>query len=273
VSNEFFHRDAQIVDADPGLSGLADPLATLRSALDEDDLQLFCQPIRSLSVGGEPYPLAEVLVRLREEEEALLPPGDFLPVFEHYRMLCELDCWVVKKTIAWMAEARPDSFRAYSVNVSSQSLGDPRLLNCIASELALHAVDPQRLCLEIDEEDTLLRAESAAQFSGAVRDIGCRLLIDGFARRSVSFTALKALQPDFVKIDGAVVRKISSSTIALLKLKAIIRVGAVTGIGTIAECVEAQSVIEQLTGLSVGFAQGFGVARPQPIASGSFPPS
>src|SRR5690349_16805961 len=111
-----------IVDADPGLAGWDDPLASLRRALDRDELQIYCQPIVSLQGTGEKYPMAEVLVRLREEEESLLPPGDFLPVFEHYRMMTELDCWVMQKTVEWIAEARPDSIRTYSVNISSQSL-------------------------------------------------------------------------------------------------------------------------------------------------------
>ncbi len=264
--------DSRILDADSVLSGWDDPLASLRRALDQDELQIYCQLIRALRAGEDRFPMAEVLVRLHEEEDAMLPPGDFLPVFEHYRMMCELDCWVVRKTVAWIAAAPPGSIRRFCINVSSQSLDDPGLLECVTAELARHEVNPGLLCLEIDEADTLLRLDATARFASAVRAVGCKVVIDGFARRSVSFAALKALQPAFVKIDGAVVRKIGSSSVAQLKLKAIVRVGAVTGIGIIAECVEEQAVIEQLTAFSVGYAQGFGIAVPQPIALGCFPP-
>lgn len=260
------------MDADAGLSGLADPLASLRCALDHDELQIFCQPIRALRAGEDRFPMAEVLVCLREEEDALLPPGDFLPVFEHYRMMCELDCWVVRKTVEWIAAAPPGSIRCFCINVSSQSLDDPALLECLDAHLARHVVSPGQICLEIDEADTLQRPDATARFAAAVHAIGCKVVIDGFARRSVSFEALKALQPEYVKIDGAVVRKIGVSSVAQLKMKSIVRVGAVTGIGIIAECVEQQAVIEQLTDLSVGYAQGFGIAVPQPIALGCIPP-
>lgn len=260
--------DSSITQADEGLSGWADPLASLRRALDEDELQLYCQPIRALRGGGARYPMAEVLVRLREEEVALLPPGDFLPVFEHYRMMCELDCWVVRKTIEWIASGPSGGIGCLSINVSSQSLENPLLLECLAAELDRNAVGSQQICLEIDESDTLSKPEASARFAAAVRSIGCKVVIDSFARRSVSFAALQSLQPDFVKVDGAVVRKIGSSQVALLKLKAIVRVGAVTGIGVIAECVEESTVIAQLAELSVGFAQGFGIAVPKPIAEG-----
>lgn len=266
------HPDTRIIDADAGLSGLTDPLGSLRRALDQNELQVYCQPIRALRESEERFPMAEVLVRLREEEDALLPPGDFLPVFEHYRMMCDLDCWVARQTIAWVAAARPGSIRSFCINVSSQSLDNPGLLDCVSAQLSTHGVAPGLLCLEIDESDTLSRLELTARFASSVRELGCKVVIDGFARRSVSFAALKALQPDFVKVDGAVVRKIRTSSVALLKLKSIVRVGAVTGIGIIAECVEEPAVIEQLVDLSVGYAQGFGVALPQPIDSGGFPP-
>jgi EAL domain-containing protein (putative c-di-GMP-specific phosphodiesterase class I) len=264
---------APIVDADPGLAGWEDPLASLRRALDQNELQVFCQPIMSLQPGVEKYPMAEILVRLREEEESLLPPGDFLPVFEHYRMMTDLDCWVVDRTVEWMAKAAAGSIPAYSINVSSQSLDDSRLVDCTSKALSRSGVDPARLSMEIDENDVLVREKAAAGFARAVRGIGCKVIIDGFARRSVSFVALKDLQPNYVKVDGSVVRKIGESSVAQLKLKAIARVCGVAGIGMIAECVEEERIVAQLTKMSVGFAQGFGIAVPRPIALGGMSPT
>ena len=130
-----------------------------------------------------------------------------------------------------------------------------------------------RLAMEIDENDTLVREKPAAAFAQSARLIGCKVVIDGFARRSVSFAALKELQPNYVKVDGSVVRKIGESSVAQLKLKAIARVCGVAGIGMIAECVEEERIIAQLTKMSVGFAQGFGIASPRPIALGGMSPT
>ena len=90
-------------------------------------------------------------------------------------------------------------------------------------------------------------------------------MIDGFGRHSVSFSALESLSPDFVKVDGSIVRKLLSSPGSQNKLNAVIRVGAAAGFGVVAECVEEKEIIERLKSLGVGFAQGFGVARPQAI--------
>src|SRR3954447_3981435 len=86
---------------DRELTGWSEPVERLQAALAGNELTLYCQPIRALkgNAGAEPYPMAEVLVRMRSEEKSLMPPGEFLPVFEHYRMMPQLDRWVVR-TIA-----------------------------------------------------------------------------------------------------------------------------------------------------------------------------
>ncbi len=255
------------------MSGWEDPLASLRRALERDELQTYCQPILALQSGTKKFPMAEVLVHLREEEESLLPPGDFLPVFDHYRMMTDLDCWVVGKTVKWIAKGAPGSIRINSVNVSSQSLDDSQLVDFASTALADAGVDPGQLCMEIDESDILQRAEAAVKFAQSARALGCKVVIDGFARRSVSFSAIKDLQPDFIKVDGAVIRKVSNSAVARLKLKAIARVCSGAGIGMIAECVEEEHIINHLRQMSVGFAQEFGIALPQPIEIGGIQPA
>jgi len=188
-------------------------------------------------------------------------------------MMTDLDCWVIQKTVEWIAEARPNSIRSYSVNVSSQSLDDARLPDFISGVLQRCGVKPAQLCLEIDEVDTLKRAQAAEQFARVMHTIGCKVIIDGFARRSVSFSALKSLQPEYVKVDGAVVRKISSSPVAQLKLKAIARVCAVAGIGD--HCGMCRSagnhyaVDADVGGLCAGIRHSGSAA----ISTGGFPPA
>src|SRR5687767_11775166 len=108
---------------DRDLAGWSDPAARLREALDKNEFTLFCQPIAALSpTDGERFPMAEVLVRMREEEAALLPPGEFLPVFEHYGMMPQLDRWVVRHVVRHLAGG--SRIRRFTVNVSGQTLQD-----------------------------------------------------------------------------------------------------------------------------------------------------
>ncbi|HET9351084.1 MAG TPA: EAL domain-containing protein [Burkholderiales bacterium] len=253
-------------EMDGELVGWNQPAARLRKALDQDHLCLYAQPIVSLreqDPTARSVAMVEVLVRLREEEARMLPPGEFLPAFEHFRMMAELDRWVLRSALRRLALGGP--VRMISVNASSQTVEEPGFAAYAASQLREAGVDPAALVIEIDESDTIDRRAAAERFAGEVKAVGCRVTLDGFARRSVSFEALKALRVDYVKVDGAVTRRLMRSDAAAAKLKAIQRVGEITGIGVVAECVEEEAVIGALRLLKVGYAQGFGVGTPEPI--------
>jgi EAL domain-containing protein (putative c-di-GMP-specific phosphodiesterase class I) len=247
---------------DGQLLGWDQPAARLREALDYDHFRLYAQSIVSL-VPPEGIALAEVLVRLREEETRMLPPGDFLPAFEHYKMMGELDRWVVRNALRRLGQG--GKLKKLSVNLSGQTIEEPGFAPFVAVQLRLASLDPASLVIEIDENDAIDRREAAERFAAEMKGIGCELLLDGFARRSVSFEPLKALLVDYVKVDGTIIRNIMRSGSAAAKLKAILRVGQVTGVKVIAECVEDAKILASLKLLKVGFAQGFGVHKPEPI--------
>lgn len=249
-------------DMDRQLVGWDDPVARLRRALDRNELVAYAQPVVSLR-GAEPVAFAEVLVRLREEERALLPPGEFLPVFEHFRMMRELDAWIVCRAIDRLA--RGARVPRLSINVSEQTLDDAQFASFVAAEMQRAGVRTDTLVFELDEKDALARPAAAAQFALALKAIGCRTLLDGFGRRAVSFAPLTALQADYVKVDGVIVRKLASSDLARSKLNAIVLVGEATGVAVIGESVESSEPLAQLRAAGVGYAQGFGVQPPAPL--------
>ncbi|HVB49730.1 MAG TPA: EAL domain-containing protein [Burkholderiales bacterium] len=255
--------EAQFLDEmDAQLAGWADPRARLYQALKQNELVLYGQLI--LNLQDMQFAMAEVLVRLREEEAALLPPGEFLPVFELYHMLPDLDRWVVTNVVTQLA--RGSRIARLGINVSSQSLEDPGFAKFIADTLITASVPSTSLMFEIAESDVLFRLEHAARFAAAVRAIGCAVTIDGFGSRAVSFAPLKTLRTDFLKVDGSIVRNILRSPIALSKLVAVLRVGKTIGTDVIAEFVEDQDVLMRLKALGVPYAQGFGIHEPCPLA-------
>src|SRR5688572_18131380 len=186
---------------DSQLAGWADPVERLRHAIEKNEFSLYCQPIVSLGADGG-YPMGEVLIRLREEESALLPPGDFLPVFEHYRMMPQLDRWVVRNTLARLAKG--SRIPRFTVNISSQSLADAAFPAYVAEQHAEQRVAPDRLLFEIDESDALEHGDAAKVFAAACRKAGNGVLVDGFGRRAVSFSVLKGIAVDYLKVDGSI---------------------------------------------------------------------
>ena len=254
--------DPQLQKMDDALYGWTDAAERLRHGLADDELTLYCQPIAALS-GAERFPLAEVLVRLREEEKTLLPPGQFLPVFEHYGMMPDLDRWVVGKVLEHIA--RGSRIPRFTINVSTQTIEDAAFPKAVALELVSAGVPGTALQFEISENDTLARLDAAVRFSTAIRAVGCGIIVSGFGRRTATFMPLKTLRPDFVKVDGVIVRKLLTAPAAEAKLRAILRVGEVMGFQVIAEMVEDQDILMRLKALGVGYAQGFGIQQPHAI--------
>jgi EAL domain-containing protein (putative c-di-GMP-specific phosphodiesterase class I) len=255
-------NEKPIDQTDADLAGGLNAASRLRQTLDNNELVLFCQAVLALGE-GERFPLGEVLVRLREEEEAMLPPGDFLPVFEHYRMMAQLDRWVVREVVRNLA--RGSTPPRLTVNISSQTIDDGEFPKFFAAETK--SVPAGSVLFEIAETDLLARPEPVARFVAAVKSAGGGIVIDGFGRKSVSFAPLQALRPDFVKIDGSITRKVVSNEVARTKVAAVLRVGAAFGFAAIAECVETPEVLECLQALGLSYAQGFGIHAPQAIDS------
>lgn len=193
----------------------------------------------------------------------MLPPGGFLPLFEHFRLMPELDRWVARQAVARLAQV--PRVPCLCINISTQTLADLEFVPEIAAELARAKVSSASLVFEISEHDALERPEPVSAFAESARAIGCRLTMDGFGRRSVSLAPLNAMRPDFVKVDGVIVRSLHTSQSSRDKLNAIVRIAKVIGSSVIGECVEKDEALVHLRAAGVEYAQGFGIQVPAPI--------
>lgn len=237
-----------------------DPAAPLREALARDAFSLYVQPILTLAT-GQPAS-AEVLIRLSEEESALLPPGEFLPLYEESGLMPQLDRWVLRQAARRLAAGL--KVGRLSVNVSGQTLYDAGFAMAVAAELAAHGLRPEALQFEIEEALLISRPDAACRFAAALKKLGCAVVVDGFGENA-SGPVIKALRPALVKVHGGIVRALLRSDAAADKLDAIARFCSALGIGMIAECVEDRNVLTGLKAHGVQYAQGFGLEPPQPI--------
>lgn len=230
------------------------PKARLREALRNNEFELYVQPIVPVRERGR-QEMAEVLLRLRQEEQAMLPPGEFLPAFELYGMLPQLDAWVVRKALERPVPAR------LSINISGQTLEHEGFLRLLA-DLPSSA---SRLLFEIEESDIVQRPQGAQRFCEAVHALGGGIVIDGFGRQQLSFDLFAGLAPQYLKIDGALTRRLPADEASLARVRTIRRLAEALKVRLIAESVEAPELIEQLAELGIGHVQGYGVCRPQPL--------
>ena len=239
----------------------------LKSALDEDRFVLYSQPIMAIEAGKSAELQHEVLIRLREEDGTLVPPGAFIPAAERYGMMPAIDRWVVRHTLQWLTshQTDPGLAKSYGINLSGQSLNDAGFLAYVLQEIEQSGVEPQRVSFEITETAAVAALDNAILMIQALKDKGCSFLLDDFGSGWSSFAYLKNLPVDFLKIDGSLVRDMDQDTLDEAMVRAINEIGHVLGIATIAEFVESDTILEKLRAMGVDYAQGYAIGRPAPI--------
>jgi EAL domain-containing protein (putative c-di-GMP-specific phosphodiesterase class I) len=251
------------------LVGWDDPAAMLERALKEDtQFLLFAQKILGLK-SGAPDPFCyEILLRLKQEEDNLLPPGGFFPVAESLGKMGEIDRWVVSHLLAWgaaRAKANPSApMPMMCVNLSTASIKDRGFAKFVREELHKTGYPPRALCFELGEPDVIALHKETQDFITAIKP-GCRVTLDAFGSVKVSFAHLTGLAIDFIKIDGVITQNIIREPSELAKARAISLACQKIGVRTIAEFVETKEMFEKLREIGVDYVQGFGIARPEPI--------
>ncbi len=252
------------------LMGWGDPRTKLVRALAENQFLLFAQKILALKNGAPDHSCYEILLRLQEEEDNLLPPGGFIPVAERYGMMEEIDRWVVRNVISWCIDRQQThpgwQVPLFCINLSETTLNNPEFAKFVRQEVRRPGFSASALCFEIGEMEIINNHDSVRNFIAALKPAGCRFTVDAFGSVKVSFTHLKGLPVDFIKIDGVIIQNMFKTPADMSKLKAMITVCRKMGMHTIAEFVESKETLDKLRELGIDYVQGFGIARPGPIA-------
>jgi diguanylate cyclase (GGDEF)-like protein/PAS domain S-box-containing protein len=236
----------------------------LLEALEQDALHLVFQPIVAVSSGKVHH--YEVLVRMVENNGALIAPGKFIPAAEQFGLIQRVDRKVVTKAIRCLA-GLPDEMRGvgFSINLSGLSVGRQDMYELIEHEIREAGVDPARITFEITETAACEQLNSAVEFIQKIRQLGCLVSLDDFGVGFSSFSYLKHLRADILKIDGSFIRDIHNNNADQLFVKALVDVARGMGMRTIAEFVENEQVFERVRGLGVDYVQGYYLGKPHSI--------
>lgn len=243
--------------------------ARLISALKQGEFVLYGQRIMPLvpRVGARPF--REILIRFREEEEKLLPPGSFFPLLEEYHLLPYVDRWVMSRLARLMSDARASEpnrpLHCNGVNLSDDSLRDPSFADYARKHIE-HAKLPEgAFTFEIGWDTALLRAQQLQTLQAELKPAGCRFTLAGFDGSEASFGFLKTIAPDFVKLSYGVVKELNRTLDVSEKAKAINSRCRALGVKTVVEFVEDRDLLRHLRTLEVDFAQGLGISQPEPL--------
>lgn len=242
-------------------------LATqIHEALAADRFCLFGQHIVRVGRTARRGTFMEVLLRLRDGNGGFHTPDTFIPAAERYQVMAAIDRWVVGKAIEYLEAHRTTECPVMlSVNLSGQSLSDPGFREDIVGILRSHPGCVQYLCFEITETTAITSLEAVTPFMRTLRDMGCCFALDDFGSGMCSFTYLKNLPVDFLKIDGTFVRAVADSRMDRSMVCMINEVGHSMGIETVAEFAENAAIVRVLHELGVDYAQGTALGRPAPL--------
>ena len=233
-------------------------ISRIRRALADNRFELHAQPIIEMATGNVVQ--HELLLRMRGDNNELVPPLAFLPTAERCGLIAEIDRWVITEATKLATRGS-----AVGVNLSAASAGDPRVLELIERQLRRHVLEPANLVFEITETAVMQNMDRATQFAERLVALGCRLSLDDFGTGFASFTYLKRLPVQYLKIDIEFVRDVARSQRDMFVVRAIVAMANDFGQQTIAEGVEDRQTADVLRDLGVTYAQGYLFGRPEII--------
>ncbi len=246
-------------------------VSRITSAVEDNRLELYFQPIVCIAKDNDStrghY---ELLLRMRDENGELVQPDQFIPAAERYNMMSTLDRWVIHEALTELADrsAEVDVARfTLAINLSGTSLSEDRFLEYVIRELERHKLPEGAICFEITETAAISNLARVIHFMQALKKLGCKFSLDDFGSGLSSFTYLKNLPVDYLKIDGQFISNVVDDSVDESMVRAISQVGHAMGIETIAERVETKDVLDKLSDLGVAFAQGYYIARPASVRS------
>lgn len=238
-----------------------DWIRRIRKAISKDQLQLYCQPVLNIHDNTTAY--HEILVRLLSDDGNVILPGEFIPALEQAGEITILDHWVIANTIKLLRDY--PQFKNVAINLSAQAFADERLLPMIEESLHKNAIDAGRITFELTESAGLSNIAATQLMINRLRDLGCSFAIDDFGTGFSTFSYIKQLPVDVLKIDGSFVKNMDKDPVNLALVRAICDVSRALGKVTVAEFVENEEILILLKSLGVDFAQGYHIGFPQPV--------
>ncbi len=249
-------------------------VSRLTRALEEDQFCLYAQNILPLDPDLKTRPCCELLIRLVDSQGKLIPPMAFLPAAERYNLMPAIDRWVIRKLFSELGDRLNQTNSGkylrhlkpiYMINLSGASFNDNLFLDFLKEQFWLHHVPPSLIGFEITETVAITHLNQAAKFIAELKQLGCQFALDDFGTGMSSFSYLKQLPIDYLKIDGTFIKSLINDPVNRVMVESMQRIANVMGLKTIAESVEDQEILAQIKELKINYAQGYSIDKPHPF--------
>ena len=250
-----------IMSADMGWS------RRIKESIESDSFVLASQPIVSVSHGNILF--NEILIRLEELSGNLIMPSGFLPSAERFGLSLQLDQWVIKHSLQLLSVNKEHDFPGFSINLSAKTVGDSNTLELIERKIKEYSLPANKLLFEVTETIALSNINVASDFLSKLKQLGCYTALDDFGAGYSSFSYLKDLPVDFVKLDGSYIKQITKDPVKRAIVVAMNDVAHALGKKTIAEFVEDGKTLQALKDIGIDYCQGFYTGEPKLVVSES----
>jgi diguanylate cyclase (GGDEF)-like protein/PAS domain S-box-containing protein len=248
-------------------------LQKLQGSLRDNTFELYHQPIVLTRPDTRPDalrgPALEVFVRLPAENgQMAAPPGEFIRAAERYRLMPHVDRWVVQSVLSALGRGglKLPPGRSVAINIAGQTLGDAEFLEFVVDCFDHTGAVPGDICFEVTETSVVANLDHARRFIQVLHGMGCEFALDDFGSGLSSFSNLKTLPVDYLKIDGSFIRNLSSDIVNQTVVAAMIDLSRSLNFRVVAEQVEEQSSLDMVRKMGIDFVQGFIIGRPQPLS-------
>lgn len=248
------------------LRGEMEWVTRLNQALNSNHFTLYHQSIVSLHNPSSDEVLGEFLLRMGDDDTDLVVPGAFIPAAERYNLMPTLDRWVMLHVCRILgvhaAKVGQKNIGINFINLSGSTLSDEGFFDYVCEHLELNNLAPESICFEITETAAITHFPAALAFFERVRNLGARVALDDFGAGLSSFSYLKNIPADYLKIDGSFIRNMVEDRMDRSIVEAVNNLGHVAGLKTIAELVETEEIKQALLEIGVDYAQGYVIEKP-----------
>ena len=239
----------------------------IRNALEHDQLELYAQEIVSTKILLNEPRYVEILIRVRRDDGTLIPSQQFVSAVESLQFAKKFDIWVIENSLKYSSQQFNTNANAprFCINISGRSLASVEFINQVLGLFKKYIVPYERICFELTETDAIGDFDVATEFFQTMRRLGCQIALDDFGSGLSSYTYLKQLPIDFLKIDGGLVKGIDHDPVQSAIVKSIIELAHTLDKKVVAEHVENQAVRDQLIEFGADYLQGYLFNKPVPL--------
>jgi diguanylate cyclase (GGDEF)-like protein len=227
-------------------------------------IRLRGQRITPMNADSGRLPHYEILLSVFDEQGTPLNLEEFIATAEAFNLMAEVDRLVIAHALIWVHEhpARAKALGGIAINLSGKSLADANLVDYIQELIETLEIPPELISFEVTETAAITSLDKAVRIIEGIKRIGCAIALDDFGTGLSSYTYLKQLPVDYLKIDGSFIKGILNNPHDLAIVKSINEIAHFMGKQTIAEYVESQRIMERLNEIGIDFGQGYAIEKP-----------